>query len=238
LLGLTCLVGLGAVIWGHTRQVYRVPFEVASTAFIRWCTGEPDVDPVAGERYLAMFGDRYIWLDLGLGLVTTALLGLLLAAALFFSRPYDTWLRTPSKRWHFMLPGWAVIAWSYFAVIYSLEKDLERRQFPWCADSIAIPIYGASIVSTALLIVCSIVGALLMWRFGTLPVPLGQWDRARPRYSWVVTITFGAIAALLTFSVILQATSSMSIANPAALFAVYLAASTRAALLAPKTTSE
>jgi hypothetical protein len=222
------------MIWGQTRQVYRVPYEEASVAFLQWCTGEPDVDPVAGERYLAMFGDRYPWMDLGLGLSTTALAGMLLAAVLYISRPDEPWLRTPLRRWHFMMAGWAVIAWNYFGVVYSLEKDLERRQFPWCADSIGIPIYGLSFTTTVLLIICTAVGLLLTLGFGALPAPLGQWNHGRPLYSWLVTGMFGALIAVVGIAMILNASISMSIANPAGLLAIYLLASARAALLAPK----
>jgi hypothetical protein len=238
LLGFAALAGIGGTVWGRTRQVYRVPFEEASTAFLQWCTGEPDVDPVAGERYLAMFGDRYEWFDLGFGLTTSALAGLLLVAVLFMSRHDEPWLRTPSGRWQYMLTGWAVIAWTYFAATYSFTKDLERRQLPWCADSIIIPIFEVGVASIILLIVCSAIGLLLMWRFGSLPVSLGQWNRSRPRYSWVVTIIFSLVAILLAVSTVVQAESSMSIANPALLLAIYLVASTRAALLAPKAVGE
>jgi len=238
LFGLAGFAGTGALIWGHGRQVYRVPHEAASEAFLRWCTSGSRVDPVAGERYLSMFGDRYSWIDLGLGLIATALTGLLLAGILFSSRPDGTWLRTPSRRWHFMLAGWAVLAWTHFSVIHSFEKDLDRRQLPWCADSIGIPIYSATLFTIILLAVCTFVGGLLTMRFRALPASLSQWDPLRPLHSWIVTIIFGVIIALIGTSMVLDAGLSMSIANPAGLLAVYLLASTRAALLAPKPIAE
>jgi hypothetical protein len=232
------LVGICALIWGRARPVYRVPKETASDAFLRWCTDEPGVDPVAGERYLALFGDRYLWIDLGIGLVSTAIAGMLLAVILYVSRPADTWLRTPTRRWHFISAGWAVIGWACFSAIHSFMTDFDRWQFPWCADSMGIPIFGTLVFSVMLLIICTIIGMLLTARFGQLPAPLAQWNGTRPVFSWTMTILAG-LSVILAFALMIeQATISMSIANPALLLAIYLIASTRAALLAPKPIAE
>src|SRR5262249_9512627 len=123
-------------------------------------------------------------------------------------------------------------------IVHSLETDLTRRQFPWCADSIIIPIYGAQLSHILLLNVCSIGGLLVMLAFGRLPASLWQWDPARPRYSWAVTIVLGFLAALIAASMILDATISLPLSTPAPLLAIYLLASTRAALLAPKSVDE
>lgn len=232
-LGLLAFAGIGALIWGATQQVYRVPYDVAFDAFLNWCTDEPRVDPVVGEKYLAMFGSRYFWMDLGLGVAATALTGLVILAALSLSRPGDPWLRTPTRRGHFILAGWAVLAWTFVTVIYSLEKDLDRQLFPTCADSIAIPLYGAFYTFAALFIVCTLVGFLLTRGFGQLPAPLGQWNNERPERSWFVTIVFALLILVVGTAMVMDATNSMSIGNPAGLVAIYLLASTRAALLVP-----
>jgi len=238
ILGLFALAGIGALIWGATQPVYRVLYDVAFDAFLNWCTDEPRVDPVVGEKYLAMFGSRYFWMDLGLGVAATALTGLVILIALSLSRTGDSWVRTPSRRAHFILAGWAVLAWTFVTVIHSLEKDLDRQLFPTCADSISIPLYGAFYTFAALYIACTLVGFLLMLGFGDLPAPLNQWDNERPERSWFMTIVFALLILVVGTAMVMDATNSMSIGNPAGLVAIYLLASTRAALLAPRSLDE
>lgn len=236
--GIVTLVGIGICIWGQTLSVYRVPFDETVAAFQQWCTGEPAVDPIAGERYLAMFGVRYWWIDLGLGLACTALTGLILATFLYGRATDERWLLTPSRRWHFLAAGWATIGWTLVASYFSLMEDFERRLFPWCADSLGIPLAGLIVFSVILFIACTIIGLLLLTGFGTLPAPLDQWDRRRPLRSWLVSLTFATLITLVAAEMVIDAQTSMSIGNPAGLIAIYLLASTRAALLAPKVCGE
>lgn len=235
--GIATLAGIAALIWAQGRAVFRVPYDDAMAAYGAWCDATLKVDPVAGDRYLAMFGDRYLWTDVGAGLLATGLTGLVLTILAYCTVP-TRWARTPTDRWHFTIAGWIAIAWVWVTTMYGLHTDAHRSLFPSCADSIGIPIYAMTFSLSIFAIVCTLVGLLLMRFFGTLPVPLGQWDRDRPIRSWIVTFGFIALICLVIHSMALDAQSSVSIGLPAGLIAIYLLASTRAALLAPKIDAE
>jgi hypothetical protein len=107
-----------------------------------WCSPEPDIDAAAGQRYLSLFTDHYKWVDTGVGLVLCALTIAGLAFVLRLrSLPEDDWLRTPARRLTFMLLGIGVLAWGYLSTMRSFRVDLTRMVLPWCADSIAIPMF-------------------------------------------------------------------------------------------------
>ncbi len=231
--GIATLAGIAALVWAQFRAVFQVPEGVADQAYFDWCTSGGIVDPAAGDRYLAMLGDHYLWTDLGAGLMATGLTGLILTVAAYGKAVDELWALTPTRRGHFLAAGWVIIGWAWFVTGYSLYADLDRQLFPWCADSIGIPLGGLFFLTITLLIACTVIGMLLLTGFGSLPVPLGQWDRARPTRYWIVTIACAVLILFVGWMMAASAHGSASIGNPAGLIAIYLLASTRAALLAP-----
>lgn len=140
--------------------------------------------------------------------------------------------RTPRRTIIYFSLGLAVLGVSWAANVYSFGIDLQRGEFPWCADSIMIPVFGLDYIYGVLTSVSVITGALIAVLFGNLPVELTVWDHERSVISWSVTI-LSAIPFLLVFAATLdQAMSSSFLAVPAGIVALYIIAATRAALLA------
>lgn len=126
-----------------------------------------------------------------------------------------------------------MLAWVYISAVHSFSVDLERMVFPWCADSVAIPIFGLTMLALVALPLLVLVGWAITWLFGALPAPLTQWDRTPPVRSWIVSLIFGAAMAGTAAVLVESLTSSTSTVVPALVVALYLLASTRAALLSP-----
>jgi hypothetical protein len=229
--GLLLTGGMAAGLYGRAIPVFSVPLETATKAYAAWCTDEGRVVDAAGDRYLALFSHHYMLTDAGVGLVLTAVALASLAFALRARSDTDVWLRTPERASTFLVLGVGVIVWTWVAMIYSLETDLRRMFFPACADSIGIPIYANTIFTLIIAPILVLVGWAITWRFGRLPAPLYQWDAERPVRSWAATLLIGTatvgVAVLLASSML----GSMSVAAPSFLVAIYLLASTRAALL-------
>lgn len=142
--------------------------------------------------------------------------------------------RTPSRKWHFFAYGIALLAISYIGSIYGLSLDQSRDMFPWCSDSIAIPIYQMMLGFPILLIFLLIAGGLLSLNFGKLPVGLLQWDDNNIWKSWFVSISFGIIFLALLYATMDTAVISDFVGVFAGVLAMYLTLATRAALLAPR----
>lgn len=232
--GFMLVAGAVAGVYGHSIPVFSVPFETAAKAHAAWCTVEGRVDDAAGDRYLALFANHYALTDAGLGLVLTGITLASMALVLRIRSSDRIWLRTPERRSAFFLSGFGVIGWLWIAMVHSLDTDLRRMYFPACADSIGIPIYANTILAFFATPILVLAGWTITWGFGRLPAPLHQWDAERPLRSWTVTVLFGAVIAATTFLLAASMTGSMSVAAPSFLVAIYLLASTRAALLSPR----
>jgi hypothetical protein len=175
---------------------------------------------------------KYLYMDVGAGLLLFAATALLLSRYLDISNLQAIrHALSPRRRWHFLLIGIGALAWAWQAVIYSLILGREREYFPWCADSIGIPILGLNL-SFIVLFLVSVTGGLLVMRwFGPLPAPLGAWDETRPGASWTISIVTAAFVLGVGVCAISAAMSELFGIIPACIVAVYLAASARAALL-------
>jgi len=148
--------------------------------------------------------------------------------------PDESWLRTPERRGTFVLLGIAALLWLYASTIHSLWTDLRREQLPWCADSIAIPMFELSALALVTVPLLGLAAWTVTLTFGTLPAPLQQWDHSRPIRSWIVTLISGA-AVIGVINLLLDSIqTSMAVAAPTFVLSVYLLASTRAAVLSPR----
>ena len=226
--------GITAVLHGSTIPAFSAPEGDVDRAFMAWCTDDAQIVEAAGDRYLAFFTDHYMWIDTGVGLVLSAFAICGLAVVLrITAAPGKTWLRTPWRRWHFAALGVGIIAWSWAAALNSFETDLGRMYFPWCADSISIPMFETTILVLIVTPILLVIGWGITRLFGDLPVSLWQWDGSRVAKSWLVSIVFGALMTAIAVALIDSINNSLAPAAPALIIALYLLASTRAGLLAP-----
>ena len=224
------LLGVGLFAYGRTIPVYH-DLEAA-----RALKG-PDACDTNGvvdgwyEQLMALETMRHPLMQSGISLVlATATIGIII---LVFGTPDKVGLRSPRKRWVFFVLGFGVVALSWFSQMFSLHLDMTRGQFPWCADSIAIPAFGITYLYVAVLFACLVAGGLIMIGFNSLPVRLFQWDSIHQVKSWLLTIPFALLGGVLALAGLDGAFHSSFLGTPAALVALFLIEATRSALLAP-----
>lgn len=226
---------VGLIVWSRFMPVYSVPYEQARDAYMAWCDGSR-LDRVAGDRYFAMLGWRYSLANSGVSLFAAAF-----TAAIGGSMLQDisrrgsrlSPLRTPSSRAGFIAIGVVAMVLTSAGIIFGLTLDMARQMFPTCADSMGIPLGGVMTTLVTLTPLLAIIGLLISLGFGKLPIPLMQWDSARPVRSWLVTLVFG-ILILIDLFLVVSSLPSADVIGPGGVLTLYLLAATRAALLAPK----
>ncbi|HXC73690.1 MAG TPA: hypothetical protein VN640_03330 [Sphingomicrobium sp.] len=227
------MLGAAAAKYGKSIPVFAADRATVEQAVLAWCPDGVTIDRAAGERYLGLFTNHYVWVDSGVGTIligSSVALGALLLK-LTGSGDEGPWLRTPRHRWHFLVLGLAVIAWTWWMTMFSLQIDLRRRVFPICADSIVIPMFELTVLTLILTPVLIVAGFALTRFFGPLPAALTVWDGSRPTRSWIVSVVFVALMAAVGAVLALCIPTSMTWASPALIVALYLIAATRAALL-------
>lgn len=224
--------GIAMMVWGRSLPATIDPVR-ADAAFVAWC-GPDGIDRARGAEYLSLLSHRYPLIDAGTALVSAGVAALMLLFGLFLVRADDTsWLRTPRGRGPFIAIGVGVIALHFTAEIVSLERDLHRMIFPWCADSIGIPMMGIALLAAIATPVLILLGLLITLGFGTLPAPLTQWDAEKPVKSWTLTLLCGTGLALLLLGLFAASSSGRFLHAPGDVAAAYLLLATRAALLGP-----
>lgn len=196
----TALVGLAFVAYGMTLPVYTDP-EAAQAIKLAACD---DSGPIPGwyEPLNVLKTWRHTLIQSGISLFLGA------ATVFSLSRVFRITPgggpSTPTQRYVFFLLGYAVLATGWASMIYSLALDGRRGEFAWCADTIAIPAFGLTFFYGALALVCTLVGLVLAYAFGRLPVSLWCWDHGRRVKSAALTAIFGllalAIAAVIAIS--------------------------------------
>src|SRR6218665_3122704 len=154
--------------------------------------GPDGYDHGAFDRYTALFGWHYALINAGATLAFAGATGLAIAATLrFTAAPDSSWLRTPSRRWVFLVLGLLALGLVTAGIVSGIGADQQRQYFPICADSIGIPIFGLFAALTVITPVLLLAGFAITLFFGRLPVRLDQWDAARPVRSWAVSLLFG-----------------------------------------------
>jgi hypothetical protein len=138
---------------------------------------------------------------------------------------------SPTRRWHFMVLGIASLGWAWAGTLAALILGLRQDHYPWCADSVSIPMTGLSAVFFLLAVACAVCGLLLMQWFGPLPASHGAGDRERPTISRTVTIVAALLGAALGVYAVTSAASEYFLLVPTCILAIYLIASARPALL-------
>ncbi|MBR0552665.1 hypothetical protein [Stakelama marina] len=235
------IIGGALLIWGLTLPPYS-DHALAMQEWNSWCAGGTSrgaAQQAAADRYYALMTWRYPLVDTGLNLILAACTVAGIAYSLCITRAAAwSWLRTPKSRSSFVLIGLGVLALNLMGWSISLYVDLDRVMFPWCADSIGIPLEGLVTFTIAAAAVVVPLGILITQLFGELPVSLLYWDSDRRLRSWGVTIAFMLIAAPLALAVAIQFPTSSYLSVCGGVVALYLAAATRAALLAPPARSE
>lgn len=228
------ITGVAMVARGLSMPVFRADSETVQAAFMSWCNFDGQIDRAAGDRYFALFTDHYWWVDLGTGLILTAVTMALIVTFLRSKRGSGTksWFRTPDRRWHFIALGVGVLAWGWAALMNSLRTDFLRDYFPWCADSMMIPMFELTVLTVIVAPVLVAIGWAITRLFDRLPVSLIEWDRSRPIRSWILSLGFAGVALAILGVLALSLATTSGRAAPAFMVAIYLLASTRAALLA------
>lgn len=206
------------------------------TAYMAWCGRGSGVDPIAGDRYLALFTNHYRFEDIGIGLmlVAASIAALMRILSASDRSTGESWLRTPQRRGDFLGLGVTVLAFGWLTAIYSFEADARRMQFPWCADTILIPIVETSEAFVIIAPPLVLLGWITTLCFGSLPTALGQWDARRPVRSWMVSVLLALPMLVVGAAAISSFGTSMAVSMPAFVVAFYLLTSTRAALLSPR----
>lgn len=228
------VAGLVLIVVGHSLPVFIVPFDQASAADVARCSDETRFNEAADARYLAMFGWHYAVQNAGVSLTAAGAAAALLAAALYrIPKSGIPWLRTPAHRWTFVAIGVGIVVGTVAGVWHGLWTDFTRHYFPWCADSMGIPLGGLVIAAENFTPILALAGAIVTLGFGTLPVPLNQWDANRPVWSWAITLVFAAVM-IGGIALHLPTMLSSDLTSPMAVVTLYLLAATRAALLAPR----
>jgi hypothetical protein len=222
--------GAGLFLYGRTIPAYT-DMEAA-----RQLNGPDSCDAngvVDGwyEQMMALETMRYPIMQSGMSVALAAVS--IFALLLLFGDKSRERMKTPSRKWTYFALGIGVISLSWFSQLQSLALDQSRGLFPWCADSIAIPMFFITEFYTALFMICVLAGAVLASQFRDLPVPLWQWRSEETAKSWLITLPFALFALLVLLLGLDGARHSSFIGTPAAIVALYLIEATRSALLAP-----
>jgi phosphotransferase system glucose/maltose/N-acetylglucosamine-specific IIC component len=228
---LTAMIGAGLCLYG----MRLAPFSDEARAMEAFAAACNDAGSIDGWwRAVDVYRTPHdALMNAGLGLIFAgATIELLRLALLFPSRRGWPALRTPQERWMFLAIGVGIVWTMLYAAVAGLELDLQRFMFPACADSIGIPIMGLGAMTLVATFVLPLVGWAVMSAFGNLPVSLMRWDAARPRRSWIVSLLFGGLILAGTVEMIGTLGTSAALGVPPTIIALYLLASTRAALLA------
>lgn len=228
LLAIALATGVGLFIYGLTIPVYTDLDAARQLKGINSCDANGVVDGWY-ESMSALETMRHTFMQGGVSLILAGLT--IFALFQIFGDISRQRLLTPKRRWPFFVIGSGVVGLSWLSQMYSLELDFSRGEFPWCADSIGIAISAITNFYIAFFFLCLVCGALVSIGFRELPVSLFQWQSDRPAKSWLVTIPFGLIAALVLYVGFDACVTSAFIGTPAAIFALYLIESTRSALL-------
>jgi len=223
------VIGGATFLFGTSLPVFT-DYDAARELYLNGCDAHA---PVAGyyEQMDALRTWRHPLMQSGLSLVLAGLT--LFGLYAVFGGTGEFGMRTPKGRPAYFALGLAALLLSWFAQAVSLSIDLDRMEFPMCADSIGIPLMGLFYAFTILIAASLVVGLLLSLGFRKLPVALFQWRKDQPVRSWLITIPFALIGLVIALLGILTAPSSAFLGTPASLLALYLVEATRSALLAP-----
>lgn len=225
-----CILGLAMSIYGWTLPVYY-DYEAARLLKLNACDQS---GVIAGwfARMDALKTPRYQFMQGGISIVLAAL-----TWKAFMSRfpGVSPWLpRSPRRKATYFVMGVGLLIAGWLAQVFSLDLDMHRGEFPWCADSMGIPLSGLTALFLLLLIVSIASGGVMALGFGSLPSELNQWDRQRPLWSWAVSLSLLPVFVIVCMITVQSGVESAFLSVPSGIAALYLIAATRAALISPR----
>lgn len=228
---LALMGGAGIAIFfsGYAFPVYS-DYPRASALKLDACGADSRVITGWHDQLEALETLRHPLMQSGLSLLLAAITMLVLGQ--LFRHDERPGLRTPAKRWPFFLLGIGVLGLSFMAQVFSLYLDYRRGEFPWCADSIAIPLFGLIAFYTWATLLCLVIGGALAIFLRDLPQPMGAWCSERPVESLAISLPFVLIAAAIAAIMVLSAPTSAFVGTPASITALYLVEATRSGLVA------
>jgi hypothetical protein len=103
--------------------------------------------------------------------------------------------RTPKKKWMFILVYLLALAAQVPASVYYLGHRQSRFEYPPWGDSIIIGLFQTVFGCAVFAVIGSLLFLAILWK-ATLPADLFVWSRSRPVASTIITVIFGALAAL------------------------------------------
>ena len=227
------VVGAVLITYGSGLPVYHDAV-AARDLFANAMVGDECASGDWHQRMAEFRTLRYPLLNLGCSLIAGSLAFALIYGTLL-RRKMDgipTW-RTPGKKVHFFVIGISLTIIWFAGSAYGLILDGPREMFPWCADSIAIPLFGMAAAFPILFATLILSGWIIALAFGELPVGLVIWNDQQKTKSWVVTVFFGIIFLIIGFFIYDTSTTADFITIFPGILALYLTLATRAALLAP-----
>ncbi|SMQ74735.1 hypothetical protein SAMN06297468_2906 [Altererythrobacter xiamenensis] len=228
-LGAMVSIGFAFIAYGHSLPEYLDLDRANELKGIHACD-ENGVIPGWFDELYSLETLRYPLIQSGMSLILAAAT---IAALLgvFGNRQRPQILATPASIPVFFLLGCSAVGLSWFSQMISLDIDLGRGDFPWCADTIFIPMAELSIFYAGLLILCCAAGGLLAVKFQNLPVSLFAWRQDIPAKSWMVSLPFFLIGIVIILLGLDGAYRSTFLGTPAALISLYLTESARSALV-------
>ena len=182
------------------------------------------------ERTAELRTSRWVFIGGG-GAVALFAVTMAALVAAFSERTPDSWgLATPRRRWVFLALGVVAIVNFWFGFATSLSLDLERGEFPWCSDTIAIPLAGIGIASILAFLFCLPVGFAITRPFAPLPQPVAAWPKGRPWLNWTLSIVCLISILIGVLAIVVARTDFLAV--PAYVLFGYLLLATRAAIVA------
>ena len=177
------LAGIGLSHWATSLPAYTNPEEK-----LRWDREAGDhISTLDWEKFKEKYFDavgnlktrRNEWMDLGMGIASLSVTGLLFSLFFRIRRLRDfSGLRSPRRKWVFFAAANIALCALLPSTILRVGISADRGDYPWFADSLAIPILGC-IFAIIFLLPCNCSG---LSRF-----PLSLWERVGVRVlEWAV----------------------------------------------------
>ncbi len=222
--------GLGTAVFlsGYLFPVYSDQ-TLASALKLAACTNSV-LQPGWFDQLRQLETLRHPLMQAGLSIVLAALTVLALRRKLPGRGPLG--LRTPISRRTFFLLGLLALGVSWGGQMASVLIRMNRGDFPWCADSITIPVFSTTTGYAVLAAICLAAGGVVALLLRDLPQELLAWQPARPALSFVVSLPFALLCVGIAGYAVVTAPTTGFLSTPASIMALYIVEATRSALVA------
>ena len=236
---LLIIIGIFLLAVSHNRPIYNDPQEAQRLLSINYAiVPNTEKDNFTQDWFIKMDKlrtDKYPLLDMGINLITTAI-SLVILSIISKDWTFQAFknLKTPPKRTYFILLGSVGWIGLHIAELQMLTIDFKRGEFPWWADSLAIPmtsIYLSLMITLPILI---LIGTLLLCHNPTLPISLWVWDHSNRLKSSIWSVLYGIGIICIAVMMYGNLTHSTFLHFPVYFLGIYIMLSARAAAIGHK----